>query len=241
MRAMVLHAQASIETKPLRLEDAPDPVAGPGQARLRVAACGICHTDLHVVEGDLAPRRMPIVPGHQIVGVVDQVGAGVTRLAAGDRVGVPWLHRACGSCRFCASGRENLCERALFTGYDVDGGFAEFVVAPADFAVRIPDGFSDLDAAPLLCAGIVGYRALRLSEARPGDRLGMIGFGASAHVTIQVAVHRGMEVYAITRSASHRRLALDLGAAWAGRRTFRRRSSTRRSSSPPRARPSRRR
>jgi propanol-preferring alcohol dehydrogenase len=169
-----------------------------------------------VIEGDLEPHRLPLIPGHQIVGVIDQVGEGVTHFRRGDRVGIPWLHKTCGSCAFCSTGRENLCDEALFTGYDVDGGFAAAVTVPEAFTYRIPAGFSDLDAAPLLCAGIIGFRALRLSEAQPGSRLGLIGFGASAHVTIQVAVHRGMEVYVLTRSQGHRKLAEDLGAVWTG-------------------------
>ncbi len=217
MRAMVLHEQAQIETRPLRLEEVPEPRPGPGRVRLRVTACGICHTDLHVVEGDLAPHKMPVIPGHQILGRIDEVGEGVGRTRSGDRVGVPWLHETCGRCEFCTTERENLCPEARFTGYDVDGGFSEFVTVSEAFAYRIPDGFSDLDAAPLLCAGIIGYRALRLSEARPGCRLGLVGFGASAHVTIQVAVHQGMEVYVLTRSEGHRRLAEKLGAVWTGR------------------------
>lgn len=213
---MVLHEQAPIESRPLRLEEVAEPRPGSGRVRVRVTACGICHTDLHVVEGDLDPHRLPVVPGHQIVGVVDTVGERVTRYRPGDRVGIPWLHETCGRCRFCRSGRENLCDEARFTGYDVDGGFAEAVTVHEDFAYRIPDGFSDLDAAPLLCAGIIGYRALRLSEAGPGSRLGLVGFGASAHVTIQIAVHRGMEVYVFTRSRGHRKLAEELGASWTG-------------------------
>lgn len=216
MKAMVLREQAAIETRPLRMEDVPEPRAGPGRVRLRVSACGICHTDLHVVEGDLEPHKMPVIPGHQIVGRVDQVGEGVERFRKGDRAGIPWLHETCGKCAFCTTERENLCDEARFTGYDVDGGFSELVTVPEAFAYRIPHGFSDLDAAPLLCAGIIGYRALRLSEARPGCRLGLIGFGASAHVTIQVAIHQGMDVYVLTRSEGHRRLATDLGAVWTG-------------------------
>jgi propanol-preferring alcohol dehydrogenase len=216
MKAMVLHEQARIETRPLLMEDVPEPCASPGRVRLRVTACGICHTDLHVVEGDLEPHKMPVIPGHQIVGQIDEVGEGVQRFHKGERVGIPWLHETCGKCEFCTMDRENLCEEARFTGYDVDGGFSQLVTVPEAFSYRIPDGFSDLDAAPLLCAGIIGYRALRLSEARPGCRLGLIGFGASAHVTIQVAIHQGMEVYVLTRSQGHRRLAEELGAAWTG-------------------------
>jgi alcohol dehydrogenase, propanol-preferring len=205
-----------IESSPLSLQDLPDPSPAAGEIVVRVRACAVCHTDLHVVEGDLAPHRSPIVPGHQAVGVVEAVGAGVSSWRAGDRVGVPWLHWACGACRFCRRGAENLCERGRFTGWDVDGGFAERLVARADFALPIPPAFSDVEAAPLLCAGIVGFRALRLSGAARGARLGLYGFGASAHVTLQVARHLGCEVDVFTRSESHRALARSLGAAWTG-------------------------
>jgi propanol-preferring alcohol dehydrogenase len=181
-----------------------------------VHACGVCHTDLHEVEGELALPRLPVIPGHQIVGIVDKVGAGVTRFREGDRAGVPWLYSTCRECDFCLGGQENLCEQARFTGLHVDGGYAEYFVAPAAFAFPLPAGFSDLEAAPLLCAGIIGYRALRLSEIRPGEKLGLYGFGASAHVTIQVARHWGCEVYVFTRSREHRQLARELGAVWTG-------------------------
>jgi propanol-preferring alcohol dehydrogenase len=181
-----------------------------------VQACGVCHTDLHLVEGDIALPRLPVVPGHQIVGRVDALGEGVARCAVGDRLGVPWLHSTCGLCDFCRRGLENLCENACFTGQHVDGGFAEYMVVPADFAYAIPSGFPDEQAAPLLCAGIIGYRSLRLCEIQPGERLGLYGFGASAHVTIQVARHWGCEVYVFTRSEVHQQHARDLGAVWVG-------------------------
>ena len=184
--------------------------------RVGVRANALCRTDLHVVEGDLPPRRRPVTPGHQVAGVVDALGAGATRFRLGDRVGVPWLHMTCGRCRFCATGRENLCEAARFTGWDVDGGYAEFVVAPEAFVYPLPDGFPDEQAAPLLCAGIIGYRALTLAGLSNGGRLGLYGFGASAHVTIQVARARGLEVAVMTRNAGHRRLAAELGATWTG-------------------------
>ena len=183
---------------------------------MRVHACGVCRTDLHVVEGELAPRKSPIVPGHQVVGVVEDRGPEAARFPIGARVGVPWLHRTCGVCSFCRSGRENLCERAEFTGWTVDGGYAEHVVAPEDFVYPLPEGFADLHVAPLLCAGIIGFRTLRLSGVQPGGSLAMYGFGAAAHVAIQVARHWKIEVYAISRDARHRQLALDLGAVWAG-------------------------
>jgi propanol-preferring alcohol dehydrogenase len=185
---------------------------------VRVSACGICRTDLHVVEGELPMRRSPLVPGHQIVGTIDKLGAGATRFALGQRVGIAWLHRTCGACDYCRSDRENLCDRPEFTGWTVDGGYAEQAVAPEAFAYPIPDGFGDLDAAPLLCAGIIGFRCLEVAGLAAGARLGLFGFGAAAHVTIQVARHRGIEVSAVSRKAEHRELALQLGAAWAGAR-----------------------
>ena len=278
MRAMQLAAPGAAAQRPLRLVELPVPAPGPGEVLLRVRACGVCRTDLHILEGELPPRRSPVVPGHQIVGEVAALGGGVAAgispggevgappLALGERVGVPWLYRTCGICRFCRRGQENLCENALFTGWDVDGGFAEFVVAPATFVYRLPEGIDDLAAAPLLCAGIIGYRCLRLvgivgddaglpgvggrgaadgrGAAACGDapaeiaaeaealaeergeprakkpseprRLGLYGFGSAAHLCTQVARWRGWEVYAFTRGAEHRSLALELGAAWAG-------------------------
>lgn len=216
MKAMVLETQAPIETSPLELRDLPVPEPGPGEILVRVSMCGLCHTDLHEIEGDLPLRRSPLVPGHQIVGRVERLGPGVERPAAGERVGAAWLNRACGSCAFCRDGRENLCRTARFTGWDVDGGYAEYTVLPADFVYPLPGGFSDREAAPLLCAGIVGYRALRLSGIEPGGILGLYGFGASAHVSIQVARHWNCRVFVFTRTAAHRKHALALGAEWAG-------------------------
>lgn len=300
MRALRLAAPKPVGERPLSVVELPLPRPGPGEVLLRVRACGVCRTDLHIVEGELPPHRSPVVPGHQIVGEVAVLGEGAPRLAPGgesgarpldlgERVGVPWLYRTCGRCRFCLSGRENLCENAEFTGWDVDGGFAEYMVAPADFVYRLPKGMDDLAAAPLLCAGIIGYRCLRLvgivgddagspgaggdrdgagrategwpdeapaeigaeaealAAARRGDvgrpgaddedaasafspvaatatgvpapaprRLGLYGFGSAAHLCTQVARWRGWEVYAFTRGAEHRSLALELGAAWAG-------------------------
>ncbi len=216
MRAMVLHDQKPIEESPLVLEDWPVPEPGPGQVRLRIHTCGVCHTDLHIVEGDLPLHKRPVIVGHQIVGTVDKVGPGVTVPAVGTRVGVPWVHKTCGECEFCRAGQENLCTNPLFTGWDVDGGFAEYTLAPADFVFPIPEGVDDVHAAPLLCAGIVGYRTLKLSELKPGQHLGIYGFGASAHIVIQVARHWGCEVYVFTRSEEHKRHARELGAAWVG-------------------------
>ena len=216
MRAMVLTETAPAESHPLVLMDLPDPEPGPGDVRIRVLACGACHTDLHTVEGDLTLPRLPLVPGHQVVGVVDAVGAGVSSFEVGDRVGAAWLHDACGACRFCRRGRENLCKKGRYRGLDVDGGYAELCLAKADYAFPIPEGFTDFDAAPLLCAGIIGYRALRLTGARFGDVLGLFGFGASAHVTIQVALERGIEVHVFSRSEEHRKHAERLGAVFTG-------------------------
>lgn len=216
MRAMQLREPKPVEQRPLELVEMPIPAPGPGEVRLAVRACGICHTDLHTVEGDLALVKRPVVPGHQVVGIVEAIGPGVTRFTLGQRVGVPWLYRTCGECPFCQRGLENLCEQARFTGLHADGGYAEKMVVHQDFAYPIPSGFSDTEAAPLLCAGIIGYRALRLSGIRPGERLGLYGFGASAHITIQVARHWGCQVYVFTRSPAHRHLAEELGAVWTG-------------------------
>ncbi len=219
MKACLLHNISPIENNPLELTDAPQPQAGEGQVLVNVTACGVCRTDLHVIEGELPRQVLPIIPGHQIIGRVERVGEGVTELNIGDRVGVPWLHKTCGVCEFCREGKENLCENATFTGWLVDGGYAEYAVAQADFIYPIPEAFTDEEAAPLLCAGIIGFRSLRLSGITgpsPGKRLGIYGFGAAAHVTIQVARHWGVEVYAFTRDERHQQLAYDLGAVWAG-------------------------
>jgi propanol-preferring alcohol dehydrogenase len=213
---MRLGRPGPISTGPLRLAERPPPVPGPGELRVRIEVCGVCRTDLHVVEGDLAPRHESVTPGHQAVGRVDELGPGVGAPAIGARVGVAWLHRACGACRFCARGEENLCLAPTFTGWDVDGGFAELVVAPAPFVYELPESLAAEQAAPLLCAGIIGYRAFRRSGARPGARLGLWGFGASAHIAIQVARHAGCEVYVFSRAAAHEELARELGAAWVG-------------------------
>jgi propanol-preferring alcohol dehydrogenase len=216
VRAQALAAPAPIERSPLRLEERACPEPGPGEILVRVAACGVCRTDLHVVEGDLPLQRAPIVPGHQVVGRVERAGAGAHRFALGARVGIAWLGRTCGTCPYCARGRENLCPAARFTGWHADGGYADYAVVDERFAYAVPAALGDVEAAPLLCAGIIGYRALRLAEVPPGGRLGLWGFGSSAHVTLQVARARGMEVYVATREATHRALALRLGAAWAG-------------------------
>jgi len=216
MRAMILHKTKPIAEAPLALAETAVPEPGPGQIRLRVTTCGVCHTDLHTAEGDLDLPHLPLTPGHQIVGTVDKLGAGSHRYQAGDRVGVAWLHWACGECEFCTHGLENLCPRAQFTGLQADGGYAEYMVVDERFAFAIPAVFDDEHAAPLLCGGIIGYRALRLSGIQPGQRLGLYGFGGSAHLAVQVARFWGCEVYVFTRSAAHQRHAVSLGAVWAG-------------------------
>ena len=202
--------------EPLRPAELPDPVPGPGQVLLAVGACGVCRTDLHILDGELTEPKLPLVPGHQIVGTVADAGEGAERFSPGERVGVPWLGWTDGSCRYCAGGRENLCDNARFTGYDLDGGYAELAVADERFCFPIPAGYSDEQAAPLLCAGLIGYRALRLvGEA---ERIGFYGFGASAHILCQVAVHQGRRVFAFTRAGDEegQAFARSLGAAWAG-------------------------
>ncbi len=216
MRAMLLHRQAAIAAAPLEAGDVPVPDPAPSEIRVRVSACATCRTDLHVIEGDLKPRRMPIIPGHQIVGIVEALGAGARRFREGERVGIAWLRSACGACRFCKAGRENLCEESTYTGWTHDGGYAERCCVPEAFAYAIPAGFDDAEAAPLLCAGIIGYRALKRSQVPHGGRLALYGFGSSAHITLQVARHWDCAVYVSTRDAAHRRLALNLGAEWAG-------------------------
>jgi propanol-preferring alcohol dehydrogenase len=217
MLAMSLNEPDLIENNPLKLVDIEPPKPGPHQILVRVQTCGICHTDLHTVEGELDLPKKPIVPGHQVVGVVEKLGKGASRFKEGDRVGMAWLHFTCGKCSYCRQGKENLCENAQFTGYHVDGGYAQYTVIHEDFAYRIPERFSVEEAAPLLCAGIIGYRALRLSEIKPGQKLGLYGFGASAHVAIQVAVHWGCKVYVFSRSKEHQKLGKNLGAVWTGK------------------------
>lgn len=214
MRAMLLRRNAPIEAAPLELVDLPDPLPGPGEVRVRVTACAICRTDLHVIEGDLPAVKLPIIPGHQAVGVVDATGPGCTRLQPGDRVGIAWLRHTCGVCEFCRRGQENLCVAPRFTGYHADGGFADYALIAEEFAYRIPAAFDDAAATPLLCAGIIGYRALQRSDLPHGGRLALFGFGSSAHLVLQLARERGSAVYVVTRGEKHRQLARDLGAAW---------------------------
>lgn len=216
MESWVVNVPGPIGSGPLRRVDRPVPVPGPAQLRVRVSCCGVCRTDLHLAEGDLPPRSAGITPGHEVVGMIDAIGDEVRGLAVGERVGIPWLARTCGFCRFCRSGRENLCESATFTGWDAHGGYAPYCLADAAFVYRIPDGIDDDEAAPLLCAGIIGYRALRLASVPPGGSLGIYGFGGSAHLTAQIALHLGMRVHVLTRGSANRELALRLGADSAG-------------------------
>jgi alcohol dehydrogenase, propanol-preferring len=216
VKAAVLDRIAPIGTSPLSLRDVPEPSPGPGEILVRVRVCGICRTDLHVIEGDLPARKLPVIPGHQVVGTVESIGEGAGRFPLGARVGIAWLARACGICAFCLAGKENLCEAPLFTGYDRDGGFAEYAVVPEAFAYKVPDAFPDAEAAPLLCAGIVGYRALARAELPTGGTLVLYGFGSSAHIVLQLALHRGATAYVCTRGAAHREMAKAMGAAWVG-------------------------
>lgn len=216
MRAMVLGSPRPAAGSPLEMRDIPVPGPGPEDILVRVRCCGVCHTDLHEVEGDLPEVKLPLVPGHEIVGVVERAGERAKRFETGQRIGAAWLRWACGECRFCLSGRENLCETARFNGYHADGGYAEYMAVPEKFAYALPEAFSDAEAAPLLCAGIIGYRSLRLSGLEPGGTLGLYGFGASAHIAVQIARHWGCRIFVFTRSEAHRALALELGAEWAG-------------------------
>nr|MBI2904939.1 zinc-dependent alcohol dehydrogenase family protein [Chloroflexota bacterium] len=215
-RAMRLRVPRPIADSPLTLEAVDLPALAPRSVRVRLRACGLCHTDLHIVEGELPIKKMPITIGHQAVGFVEQAGIGVAHAHVGDRVGIPWLHTVCGACDFCRRGEENLCDRATFTGWDMDGGYAEAMVADEAALVPIPPQFTDAEAAPLLCAGIIGYRSLRQADVQPGEHVGLFGFGAGAHIALQVARHWGCAVSVFTRSAAHRALAESLGAGWSG-------------------------
>jgi propanol-preferring alcohol dehydrogenase len=216
MKAMVLEHTGDVSSRPLQLRDQPVPVPQAGQVLVKIHVCGVCRTDLHVVEGELSDIALPLIPGHQAIGTVIQVDSEVSEVKEGDRVGIAWLQSTCGQCAFCTSGRENLCLKATFTGYQVDGGYAEYAVVPTRFAYPIPSIFSDEEAAPLLCAGIIGYRALRLSGIQPGQRLGLYGFGSSAHIAIQIARHWGCQVYVSSLKPEHQKLAKQLGAVWIG-------------------------
>lgn len=215
MKAQVLKRQAPVESAPLELTELPVPEPGPGQILVKVSACGVCHTELDEIEGRLKPR-LPVIPGHEIVGRVAAVGKDARKQRAGERVGIGWIYSACGKCRFCRAGMENLCTEFRATGCDADGGYAEYTVIGQEFAYPIPSDFTDSQAAPLLCAGAIGYRDLRLAGIKPGQTLGLFGFGASAHIVVQLARHQGCEVFVFTRGEEHRRLAQELGASWTG-------------------------
>jgi alcohol dehydrogenase, propanol-preferring len=216
MKAWRLHKPAPIEEHPLRLEEIAMPIPREAEILIRVLVCGLCRTDLHIAEGDIELPLLPITPGHQVIGRVEQVGKNVRTFKLGDRVGVPWLHQTCGLCSFCLSDRENLCDHGKFTGQHAHGGYAEYMTAPADFAYSIPDSFDDLHAAPLLCSGVIGYRALKIADAHAGGKLGIYGFGSSAHITMQIALSRGIECFVITRGDAGQQHARRLGAAWTG-------------------------
>lgn len=216
MKAYIIKQPANIETSPLTLVEKGILELLNNQVLLRISKCGLCHTDLHIVEGELELTKYPVVPGHQIVGKVIKVGKDVSELKEGDRVGVAWLHKSCDVCKYCRKGMENLCENALFTGCNVDGGYAEYTVSDANFTYKLTQRFDDTQVAPLLCAGIIGYRSFKLIEPKPSDRIGLYGFGASAHIVIQIAVHIGADIYVFTRSQKHKELALQLGATWVG-------------------------
>jgi alcohol dehydrogenase, propanol-preferring len=216
MIACVLSAAGRIETNPLRLKDVDTPEPGLGEVLVRVKVCGVCRTDLHVIEGELPPVKSPLIPGHQVVGTIEKLGPQAKRFPVGKRVGIAWLHKTDGTCAYCRRGKENLCDAPQFTGYTVDGGYAEYAVAPEDFIYAIPDEFADEQVAPLMCAGIIGYRCLRMSAISAGEKLGFYGFGAAAHIAIQLARHWGVDVYASTRDERHQKLAMELGAKWAG-------------------------
>jgi len=216
MHAQVLKTPAPVEQHPLIYLEVPTPEPGDDEVLVKVNVCGVCRTDLHVVEGELAPRLPTVIPGHQVVGTITKRGKEAGKHAVGARVGIPWLHRTDGTCEYCTRAQENLCEKAQFTGWTVNGGYSEYIVAPQAFVYPIPDGFSDIEAAPLLCAGIIGFRALRLANLQKGDTLGIYGFGAAGHVCIQVARHWGIRVMVCTRESKHQKLARELGAEWVG-------------------------
>jgi alcohol dehydrogenase, propanol-preferring len=217
MNALLLEQASNIEQYPLLAAELPLPFLQPDEILVKIHVCGICHTDLHTVEGDIHPPKLPIIPGHQIVGTVACNGVRAKRFKTGERVGIGWLQFTCGCCTFCRSGRENLCDNPLFTGFHRNGGFAEYTTVHEDFAYPIPYGFSDREAAPLLCAGIIGYRSLKRCEIKSGKRLGLYGFGASAHIAIQIAIHEGCDVFVFTRGKHHQELASELGAVWIGK------------------------
>ena len=216
MKVMALYKQSPIESKPLRLEDWEIPIPAPDEILVRVKACGICRTDLHIIEGDLPPAKLPVIPGHQIIGTVERVGEKCEKIKPGDKVGIAWLRETCGECEFCKSGLENLCEQSKFTGYHENGGYAEYTTVKEDFAYLLPNSINEVTTAPLLCAGIIGYRAWKKTKLTSGKLLAIYGFGASAHIIIQIAKAKGVEVFVVSRRPNHQQLARDLGADWVG-------------------------
>ncbi len=217
MKAMVLEKQDRLENKPLQFENIPTPEPEHTQIRLKINVCGVCRTDLHIVEGELPAHKMPVIPGHQIVARVDKLGPEANKYRLGERLGVPWLYKTCGKCQYCRTERENLCENAMFTGYDVDGGFAEYTIVEQDFAYPLPENYSDTEVAPLLCAGVIGFQAFKATRLKDAGRLGVFGFGSSAHILLQVCNYLGIETYVISRTATELKLARELGAKWTGK------------------------
>lgn len=216
MRGMVLEKIDKIENNPLKLSEIEVPEPSSDEVLIKISVCGICHTDLHIIEGELPQKKLPLIPGHQIVGVIEKTGENVKNLKRGERVGVAWLHSSCGRCKYCLKGMENLCDSPEFTGYTVDGGYGEYAVSREEFTYKIPENFSDQDSAPLLCAGIIGYRSFKLSNVKNGGNLGLFGFGASAHIVLQIAKFLGCKIFVFSRSEKHRKLAEELGADWVG-------------------------
>ncbi len=217
MKALVLEKQGLLENHPLRLKDLPIPEPKGSKIRLKINVCGVCRTDLHIVEGELPAHKMPVIPGHQIVGYVDQIGKDAKKYKLGDRLGVPWLYKTCGKCKYCKSDRENLCDNPMFTGYDADGGFAEYVIVEEEFAYPLPENYSDKEVAPLLCAGVIGYQAFKATGLKNSGRLGLFGFGSSAHILLQVCNYLGIETYVVSRTEKELKLAEKLGAKWTGK------------------------
>ncbi|MEO0128857.1 MAG: zinc-dependent alcohol dehydrogenase family protein [candidate division WOR-3 bacterium] len=217
MKAMVLEKQNLIESRPLVLKKLPVPEPKDNEIRLKINVCGVCRTDLHIVEGELPAHKMPVIIGHQIVGRVDKLGKDAKKYKLGDRVGIPWLYKTCGKCKYCKSERENLCDNPKFTGYDADGGFAEYVIIEEDFAYPLPENYNDKEVAPLLCAGVIGYQAFKATGLKNSGKLGLFGFGSSAHILLQVCNHLGIETYVVSRTEKELKLAERLGARWTGR------------------------
>jgi len=217
MKAMVLKKQDRIENSPLRLEELPVPEPDATEIRLKISVCGVCRTDLHIVEGELPAHKMPVVIGHQIVGRVDKVGRNAKKYKLGERLGVPWLFKTCGICKYCKSNRENLCDNPMFTGYDADGGFAEYTIVEEDFAYPLPENYTDREVAPLLCAGVIGYQAFKATGLKNSGKLGLFGFGSSAHILLQVCIHLGIDAYVVSRTEKELQLAKKLGAKWTGK------------------------